>query len=102
MSRFSQRLRRMTKRFHKKKRLIVMRTEDMVRIHPDTDWQWKCDTCGHGVGIYPSGQRVIEQYGRDNITICCNRCVPALGTVTAEPAPGALEEAAASRKENSS
>lgn len=52
--------------------LIVMRLADMKRIHPEMTTNSMCCKCGHRVGIYPSGQRIIAS---DPTTeIICGRC----------------------------
>jgi hypothetical protein len=51
--------------------LIVMRLADMKRVHPEqiTD---KCAGCGHAVGIYPSGQKIMKQ--RPDVRLMCQVC----------------------------
>jgi hypothetical protein len=49
-----------------------LHTDDMVRVHPLTDWTHNCHKCGGRVGIYPTGQKILEQF--PDITITCNRC----------------------------
>jgi hypothetical protein len=56
------------------KELVVMHTDDMVRVHPQTDWTHNCHRCGGRVGITPSGQDLIKKFA--DITIICNRCCP--------------------------
>ena len=51
--------------------LIVMRLADMKVVHPD-QITGKCATCGHAVGIYPSGQNVIKQHPDTKLT--CQVC----------------------------
>lgn len=51
--------------------LIVMRLADMVRVHPD-QITGKCRTCGHDVGIFPSGQRVLQQ--DPTVELVCQVC----------------------------
>jgi hypothetical protein len=53
--------------------LIVMRLADMHRQHPQQDNSRVCVECGHRVGIYPSGQRVLAQL--PNTAIVCSRCL---------------------------
>ena len=36
--------------------LLVMRLEDMSRVHPKMDNSQVCDRCQQQVGIYPSGE----------------------------------------------
>lgn len=54
--------------------LLCMRLADMARVHPLMSRAYKCDRCGHQLGIYPSGQEHIRQYGRDHIELICNQC----------------------------
>lgn len=51
--------------------LIVMRLEDMKRVHPDQITA-KCDGCGHVVAVYPSGQQVMKQHPGTRLT--CQVC----------------------------
>jgi DNA-directed RNA polymerase subunit RPC12/RpoP len=76
----------------RKQVLIVMRTADMVVVHPLTDFSRKCARCGEEVGIYPSGQAVIGRFGKKT-EIVCNYCIGAEQVSGAQPAPGALSEA---------
>lgn len=73
-----------------KTKLIVMRLRDMKRVHPQMRSEFNCSKCGEQVGIYPSGQSVIQSNGRENVEIVCGVCNgPALlGAL----APGALQE----------
>jgi hypothetical protein len=66
----------MKTRAQQKVLLRVMHAEDMVRVHPLTDWSFVCDACQQGVGIYPSGQSIINETGRADVRIVCNRCLP--------------------------
>ena len=73
--------------------LLVMRVEDMHRHHPD-EVILKCDHCLADVAVYPSGQKVMEQYP-GNVELACNRCrSPGPG---ARLAPGAIDEPGQSR-----
>jgi hypothetical protein len=74
--------------------LIVMRLANISRAHPQQDSSRCCDRCGEGVGIYPSGQKVIE--ADPSTEIICQVCGAAMAFI-GEPAPGALEEALALR-----
>jgi hypothetical protein len=74
----------------KKTMLTVMRLANMHKVHPQMTVEHKCDRCGEQTGIYPSGQAVIQRYGRENIEIVCDVC--AGPNVVGEPAPGALGE----------
>jgi transcription elongation factor Elf1 len=70
--------------------LTVMRLANMHKVHPQMTTAYNCDLCGEQTGIYPSGQKVIKQLGRNNVVIVCDVCAGpnAIGA----PAPGALEE----------
>jgi nitrate/TMAO reductase-like tetraheme cytochrome c subunit len=73
--------------------LYVMHLQDMHNVHPQQDNSQFCDRCHERVGIYPSGQKAIKEYGRENVEVVCSRCeMPDMST----PAPGALEEVAES------
>jgi hypothetical protein len=72
--------------------LMVMRADDMLVAHPQTDYSHVCSQCGEQVGIYPSGQRILKT---DKATIICNRCHAP--DQTSQPAPGALDEVGQSR-----
>lgn len=78
----------LTTRFSRRRVLLVMRLTDMLRVHPAMDTTHLCSKCGEPVGIYPSGQRVLQRYRR--VEIVCNHCheLP----ITAYLAPGAEEE----------
>ncbi|MBT1509462.1 hypothetical protein KIP88_03010 [Bradyrhizobium sp. SRL28] len=51
--------------------LIVMRLADMHRFHPE-QITGTCASCGHVVGIYPSGQQVMKQY--PDVKLTCSVC----------------------------
>ena len=71
--------------------LVVMRLAEMARVHPAMITSI-CGNCGHKVGIYPSGQRVIV---RDPATlVVCSHCTDP--TTATGLAPGAREEVAQS------
>jgi hypothetical protein len=74
--------------------LLVMRYADMHRVHPQMDISHVCSHCGHQVGIYPSGQRAIQQH--QPVTIICHRCEPRPERFTL--APGALLEPLQSKR----
>jgi hypothetical protein len=76
--------------------LICMRLADMKRVHPDqiTD---KCTRCGETVGIYPSGQRVLNLLP-GQIEIVCHVCRPEPDVTML--APGAEFEPFESRKKS--
>ncbi|MET3995059.1 hypothetical protein ABID65_006725 [Bradyrhizobium sp. S3.9.2] len=67
--------------------LIVMRLADMKRVHPK-QIEATCSACGHVVGVYPSGQRIMAQY--PEIKLVCQVCKQP-GT-DAQLAPGARLE----------
>jgi hypothetical protein len=52
--------------------LIVMRLEDVQRVHPQQDNTRVCDACGEAVGIYPSGQDLIRRI--PGLRIVCQHC----------------------------
>lgn len=72
--------------------LIVMRSQDMFVVHPETDFTYTCAQCAAQVGIYPSGQDVIRRFGRERVEIICNQCVDNGLVRRAKLAPGALAE----------
>jgi hypothetical protein len=78
--------------------LLVMRLEDMGVRHPDQDDTHVCSECEEKVGIYPSGQAVLEKY--PNIKIICSRCaeITVMDIFESEPAPGAIQEALEGRR----
>jgi ribosomal protein S27E len=48
-----------------------MRLSDMHRMHPEQITS-HCSKCGHEVGIYPSGQRVLKEH--PSTRIICQIC----------------------------
>jgi hypothetical protein len=52
--------------------LVAMRLADMTRHHPGQDDSRVCATCGHVVGIYPSGQWVLRKW--PGIRVICSVC----------------------------
>jgi hypothetical protein len=68
--------------------LLVMRYADMVLVHPDMTIDHVCGKCGKQVGIYPSGQQVLQRYSK--VEIVCNHCQPLSASFTL--APGARLE----------
>jgi hypothetical protein len=74
----------------KKPTLTVMRLANMHKVHPQMTVEHKCDRCGEQTGIYPSGQAIIQRYGRENIEIVCDVC--AGPNVIGTPAPGTFAE----------
>ena len=69
--------------------LLVMRLDDMLRVHPD-QIESICSQCSQPVGIYPSGQTVLKKYGTEMVDIVCSHCY--VLTKDAVLAPGAREE----------
>lgn len=67
--------------------LVCMRLADMHRVHPDQDNTRACDRCGHTVGIYPSGQRMLRKI--PTLKIVCVVCSPHFTGILA---PGAISE----------
>jgi len=69
-------------------RLLVMRLADMVRVHPN-QIESTCPNCGETVGIYPSGQQMLQE--NPELEIVCQKCV---GGPMLVPAPSTqiLEE----------
>lgn len=78
--------------------LTVVRLADMRRVHPQ-QIESKCERCGHVVGIYPSGQLMLDVY-RDNIEVVCSVCHTP--TSDAMLAPGAEIEPFQSHRKNQS
>ena len=70
--------------------LVVMRRANMARVHPRMIISL-CDRCGHPVGVYPSGQRVIAALHPELVCEICQG--PVTGSLLA---PGAFEEKAES------
>lgn len=66
--------------------LLVMRLEDMQRVHPDQATH-RCSQCREEVGVFPSGQRVMRSM---STKLICTRCKPF--DKGAELAPGAETE----------
>lgn len=73
-----------------KVRLLCMRLDDMVFVHPEQITQ-HCSLCDAIVGIYPSGQRILFEH--PDAEIICHVCG---GPHVGAPAPGALDEPAQS------
>lgn len=73
--------------------LLVMRLDDMVRVHPDQITA-VCSQCGHEVGVYPSGQRVMAT--RRDVRLICQVCRQP--GPNAQLAPGAWWEPFFSRR----
>lgn len=67
--------------------LIVMRLADMTRVHPQ-QITGTCNRCGHVVGVYPSGQKIMKRH--PDIRLVCQVCrTPG---AQAKLAPGAAFE----------
>lgn len=64
-----------------------MRLADMHRIHPDQISD-HCANCGHEVGIYPSGQRIMRK-AKEDIQILCQVCMQPGNNNWPALAPGA-------------
>lgn len=79
---------RVRRLFRPERTLLVMRLSDMLLVHPEQNNDHVCAECHEPVGIYPSGQAVLQRY--QNVKIACQRC-QAL-TANSVPAPGALAE----------
>lgn len=56
--------------------LLCMRLADMQKIHPLMSLAEYCERCGAPLGVYPSGQRILAEKGREHIELVCNRCAP--------------------------
>lgn len=70
--------------------LIVMRLADMERVHPEQIVA-TCSSCGHEVGVYPSGQKIMRKIR--GVKLVCQVCrTPGDGGAAVVLAPGALEE----------
>ena len=76
--------------FSPERTLLVMRLEDMLVVHPKMSSSYFCSVCHARVGIYPSGQLVLQRYQR--VRIVCQRCASSDEVKDAEPAPGSLAE----------
>lgn len=73
--------------------LVVMRVARMTKIHPKTGFKHECARCRELVGIFPSGQRLLQE--QPNVEIVCDLCA---GNTTAvmlsgTPLPGVRQEA---------
>jgi hypothetical protein len=67
--------------------LVTMRLADMARRHPAQDDTHVCSTCGHAVGIYPSGQRALREH--PDMKIICQVCACALPPEAIDALPAA-------------
>ena len=65
--------------------LLCMRMDERKRVHPQ-QITGTCSKCGATVGIYPSGQRVLQ--GNPDNVVVCNHCQKPSGQL----APGAINE----------
>jgi hypothetical protein len=71
--------------------LVVMRLENTHQVHPDMI-EAACSGCGAKVAVYPSGQRVLREFGSDHVDLVCEVCHgPLKGPVLL--APGFLDDA---------
>jgi hypothetical protein len=76
--------------------LVAMRLANMRVMHPDQDSSRVCGSCGHAVGIYPSGVRVLATFPKARII--CDVCYRPSSKDRGWLAPGALDEFAESRR----
>lgn len=76
-------------RRNRETRLLCMRLDEMVLVHPD-QIPLECDLCHAAVGVYPSGQEILLTY--PNTTIVCNRCADDIDISQFRPAPGVERE----------
>lgn len=60
--------------------LVVMRLADMQRVHPAMDTDHVCAQCGAVIGIFPSGQRLLQTY--PDTTLLCHVCRPVTAPFT--------------------
>lgn len=75
---------------NKPEALIVMRLIDMHKLHPHQDNSRRCSKCGWGVGIYPSGQKVLRE--NPSLPVICNVCRDWKDAVISMPAAKSMEE----------
>jgi hypothetical protein len=73
--------------------LVVMRATDMAVTRPDCSYAYSCSHCGEPVGVYPSGQAILEKFGVAQVELVCNRCASPDLIRSSAPAPGAIQEA---------
>ena len=66
-----------------------MRLKDMWKVHPNQDSSRVCSKCGEAVGIYPSGQRVLQE--NPQAKIICAPCAKPQPSDESYPA-GSLDE----------
>lgn len=71
-------------------RLLTMRLIDMHKLHPAQDNSRRCFKCGWGVGIYPSGQKILREH--PDLKIICNVCADFSEPVINFPAAKSIEE----------
>lgn len=70
--------------------MLVMRLADMTRVHPQQITA-TCSLCGHEVGVYPSGQRMMRQM--PELRLVCSVCSDSRGRAVINVlAPGAAIE----------
>jgi ribosomal protein S27E len=78
--------------------LVCTRLADMTVMHPDQSWDL-CHECGHVVGVYPTGQRVIKEYPK--MKVVCSDCANTLIEPGDEVSPaGSVEEITQERNES--
>lgn len=70
--------------------LVCMRLADMAVVHPQQDNSRKCSRCVHQVGIYPSGQSVLDRH--PDMVIVCQICAETTPFDIGVLAPGADRE----------
>jgi hypothetical protein len=51
----------------------VMRADEMIIAHPDTDYTHTCQKCEATVGIYPSTVKLMQEH--PNVVLICNHCM---------------------------
>ena len=77
--------------------LVCMRLADMTVTHPDQITN-PCFKCGHNVGVYPSGQKVLKQH--PNAQTICVRCAKPKAFAIGAPAAETREEYEAERRDS--
>ena len=77
--------------------LICMRLADMTVTHPDQITA-ACHRCGHNVGVYPSGQKVLKQH--PGARTVCVRCAKPKAFAIGVPAAETREELDAERRDS--
>lgn len=72
-----------------------MRLADMKRVHPD-QIAAQCSKCGETVGVYPSGQKVMQEV--PDVELVCQVCKSPTPADVTMLAPGAELEPFQSRR----